>query len=184
MSSPLEESLWQQIVAAELPWPQREVRFCKRRWRWDFAYEHLLLAIEVQGGTWCKSTHGGGARQTQSFEKLNSAALLGWRIFYVNAEMIENGMALALIQRAIAVPTLIAGVYGMNSEFMPELHWHWAYPVVGGAMVIAGLVIMYVWPGPWDQRTLVLEMVEIGLFATMWVVQSVERWGKILQARR
>ena len=37
----------------------------------------------------------------------------------------------------IAVPTLIAGVYGMNFEFMPELHWRWAYPVVGGAMVVA-----------------------------------------------
>ena len=35
----------------------------------------------------------------------------------------------------VAVPTLIAGVYGMNFEFMPELHWRWAYPVAGGAMV-------------------------------------------------
>src|SRR5213593_152308 len=35
----------------------------------------------------------------------------------------------------IAVPTMIAGVYGMNFEFMPELHWRWAYPVAGGAMV-------------------------------------------------
>ena len=101
MPSQLEEALWQQIVAAELPWPQREFRFCKRRWRWDFAFEHLLLAVEVQGGRWGKSTHGGGARQTRSFEKLNEAALLGWKIFYVNAEMIADGTALALIQRAI-----------------------------------------------------------------------------------
>ena len=35
----------------------------------------------------------------------------------------------------IAVPTLIAGIYGMNFEFMPETHWRWAYPVVGGLMV-------------------------------------------------
>ena len=37
----------------------------------------------------------------------------------------------------IAVPTLIAGVYGMNFEFMPELHWRWAYPIVGGTMLTA-----------------------------------------------
>ncbi|TMA85771.1 MAG: magnesium transporter, partial [Deltaproteobacteria bacterium] len=41
----------------------------------------------------------------------------------------------------IAVPTLIAGIYGMNFEFMPEVHWRWAYPAVGGAMVIACAVL-------------------------------------------
>ena len=30
----------------------------------------------------------------------------------------------------IGVPTMIAGIYGMNFEAMPELHWHYAYPVV------------------------------------------------------
>ena len=29
-----------------------------------------------------------------------------------------------------AVPTLIAGVYGMNFDHMPELHWVWSYPAV------------------------------------------------------
>lgn len=29
-----------------------------------------------------------------------------------------------------AVPTMIAGVYGMNFEHMPELHWTWSYPAV------------------------------------------------------
>ena len=43
----------------------------------------------------------------------------------------------------IAVPTMIAGVYGMNFEFMPELHWRWAYPFVGGLMV-ASSVALYI----------------------------------------
>ncbi|MFI1439934.1 magnesium and cobalt transport protein CorA [Streptomyces fructofermentans] len=29
-----------------------------------------------------------------------------------------------------AVPTMIAGIYGMNFEHMPELHWMWSYPAV------------------------------------------------------
>jgi magnesium transporter len=33
-----------------------------------------------------------------------------------------------------AVPTMIAGVYGMNFEHMPELRWVWAYPAVIGLM--------------------------------------------------
>jgi len=35
----------------------------------------------------------------------------------------------------LAVPTMIAGVYGMNFEFMPELHWKFGYAVVMAAMV-------------------------------------------------
>jgi len=30
----------------------------------------------------------------------------------------------------IAVPTMVAGIYGMNFKFMPELDWPWAYPVI------------------------------------------------------
>ena len=30
----------------------------------------------------------------------------------------------------IAVPTMVCGVYGMNFEHMPELHWKYGYPVV------------------------------------------------------
>ena len=35
----------------------------------------------------------------------------------------------------LAVPTAVAGVYGMNFEFMPELHWHYGYAVVMGSIV-------------------------------------------------
>ena len=30
----------------------------------------------------------------------------------------------------IAVPTLIAGIYGMNFQHMPELRWQLGYPAV------------------------------------------------------
>ncbi|MFD5626865.1 magnesium/cobalt transporter CorA [Streptomyces sp. NPDC127072] len=38
-----------------------------------------------------------------------------------------------------AVPTLIAGIYGMNFDHMPELHWVWAYPAV--ILLMVGLEI-------------------------------------------
>jgi magnesium transporter len=37
----------------------------------------------------------------------------------------------------IAVPTMIAGIYGMNFKFMPELDWVLGYPVVMGVMFAA-----------------------------------------------
>ncbi len=36
----------------------------------------------------------------------------------------------------IAVPTMVAGVYGMNFKFMPELEWRYGYPVVMTCMVM------------------------------------------------
>lgn len=35
-----------------------------------------------------------------------------------------------------AVPTMIAGIYGMNFEYMPELAQPWAYPTVLLVMVL------------------------------------------------
>jgi magnesium transporter len=42
----------------------------------------------------------------------------------------------------IAVPTMVAGFYGMNFKFMPELSWHWGYPVVV-FFTIALCIIIY-----------------------------------------
>jgi magnesium transporter len=41
----------------------------------------------------------------------------------------------------IAVPTAIAGIYGMNFEFMPELQWRWGYPMVLLVIVVACLLL-------------------------------------------
>jgi magnesium/cobalt transport protein CorA len=41
----------------------------------------------------------------------------------------------------IAVPTAIAGVYGMNFDHMPELHWVIGYPLALAAMVVTCLVV-------------------------------------------
>ncbi|MGW1212233.1 magnesium/cobalt transporter CorA [Streptomyces sp. NPDC002499] len=39
-----------------------------------------------------------------------------------------------------AVPTMIAGIYGMNFDHMPELHWMWGYP--GVIALMAGLEVL------------------------------------------
>lgn len=31
----------------------------------------------------------------------------------------------------LAVPTMVAGIYGMNFDYMPETHWHYGYPLIG-----------------------------------------------------
>ncbi|MFB8002662.1 magnesium and cobalt transport protein CorA [Nocardia sp. NPDC056000] len=52
---------------------------------------------------------------------------------------ISAGVAIA------AVPTMIAGIYGMNFEHMPELHQVWGYPAVLTLMftLCAGLLVLF-----------------------------------------
>lgn len=38
-----------------------------------------------------------------------------------------------------AVPTMAAGVYGMNFDHMPELHWTYGYPAV--VLVVATVCV-------------------------------------------
>jgi magnesium transporter len=40
-----------------------------------------------------------------------------------------------------AVGTLIAGVYGMNFDHMPELHWRYGYGMAVGLMLVASVVL-------------------------------------------
>ena len=35
--------------------------------------------------------------------------------------------------------TFLAGVYGMNFKYMPELSWQWGYPMVASVMLIVGI---------------------------------------------
>ncbi|WP_248959680.1 magnesium and cobalt transport protein CorA [Sphaerisporangium perillae] len=54
-----------------------------------------------------------------------------------NADMRKISSWAALI----AVPTMIAGVYGMNFDHMPELHWLLGYPLSLSVMVIAVIIV-------------------------------------------
>jgi len=55
------------------------------------------------------------------------------------AKQTETTRRLAAWAAILAVPTAIAGVYGMNFENMPELKWEYGYHfVVGGMATICG----------------------------------------------
>ena len=43
---------------------------------------------------------------------------------------------LAAVAAMLAVPTMIAGIYGMNFEHMPELKWRYGYAMVWGLIIL------------------------------------------------
>ena len=52
-------------------------------------------------------------------------------------------MKVLTIIATIFIPlTFIAGIYGMNFKFMPELEWHWGYPAVCLLMLILGVLML------------------------------------------
>jgi len=55
-------------------------------------------------------------------------------------------MKMLTIMASIFIPlTFFAGLYGMNFEYMPELHWRWAYPtlLVALAAMAGGMVAFF-----------------------------------------
>ena len=42
-----------------------------------------------------------------------------------------------------ATPTMLAGIYGMNFDHMPELRWSFGYPLVLGVMVVVTSALYY-----------------------------------------
>jgi magnesium transporter len=50
---------------------------------------------------------------------------------------------LAAYAALVAVPTMVAGVYGMNFTHMPELQWVYGYPTAVASMVLIDLYLVY-----------------------------------------
>ncbi|MBI4540106.1 MAG: magnesium/cobalt transporter CorA [Gemmatimonadetes bacterium] len=52
-------------------------------------------------------------------------------------------MKVLTIMATIFIPlTFLAGVYGMNFRYMPELEWRWGYPVALGLMFVAAMAMI------------------------------------------
>ena len=53
-------------------------------------------------------------------------------------------MKVLTIMASIFIPlTFIAGIYGMNFEYMPELRWKYSYYVLWGIMILIFLGMLY-----------------------------------------
>ena len=91
-----------QIKAAKLPVPVREFRFHEtRKWRFDFAWPEHLISLEIDGATWTGGRHTRGSGYEADAEKLNEAAVLGWRVFRATRNMVKSGYALRLLESVL-----------------------------------------------------------------------------------
>ena len=70
------------------------------------------------------------------------SGLLDIYLSSVSNRMNEVMKVLTIIATIFIPLTFIAGIYGMNFDFMPELHWPWAYPAVLGVMLVVLIVML------------------------------------------
>jgi magnesium transporter len=82
-------------------------------------YDHLLRDVQ----------------QADQFRELLTS-ILEANLTQVSVRQNEEMRKISAWAAIIAVPTLIAGIYGMNFHDMPELSWHLGYPAAVGLMVL------------------------------------------------
>ncbi|RYX98602.1 magnesium/cobalt transporter CorA, partial [bacterium] len=89
------------------------------------AYDHIVQIIDNE----------------ETFRDMISG-MMDLYLSMVSNKMNEVMKLLSLISTIFIPLTFIAGVYGMNFEFMPELHSHYGYPLVWFIMLtIAALMV-------------------------------------------
>jgi magnesium transporter len=62
---------------------------------------------------------------------------------FVNIEQNKIIKIFTVISVIFMPPTLIASIYGMNFDIMPELHWMHGYPLILGLMLVSSVSILY-----------------------------------------
>jgi len=73
--------------------PECEFRFHPRRkWRFDYSWSDVMIALEVEGGIWTQGRHTRGAGFLADMEKYNAAVLLGWRVLRTTPDKLADGV--------------------------------------------------------------------------------------------
>jgi magnesium transporter len=97
------------------PLPQKEVRLLFR----DVA-DHLLRVID----------------HVESYDRLLTD-ILNAHLAQISVQQNSDMRKISAWVAIAAVPTMIAGIYGMNFDNMPELRWQYGYYLVLGVMGVA-----------------------------------------------
>jgi len=77
----------------------------RRRWRFDWCFPEIDLAIEIQGGVFTGGRHVHASSIMAEYEKLNNASICGWFLLLVTPKQVQTGEVFALIRRFMEAGT-------------------------------------------------------------------------------
>lgn len=76
-----------------LPDPIPEYKFHPlRRWRADYAWPLHMVIVEIDGGVWTGGRHTRGKGFIADQQKLNAAALLGYRVLRYTPDRLDEAL--------------------------------------------------------------------------------------------
>jgi magnesium transporter len=108
-----------------------------------------FVAVETDNGRWSKEQKTVFKTLQRDVQSLTDhATYLANKIQFVLDAMLgvvnleQNNIIKLFSVMAVVLmpPTLIASIYGMNFKFMPELDWHYGYPVAVLCMALAAVL--------------------------------------------
>lgn len=93
-----------ELNLVDLPKYKKELMFHPvRKWRFDYAWPELKIALEIHGGVHTNGRHTRGKGFTEDKVKMNSAQLLGWLVIEATTEHVKNGLMLEWVTEAISI---------------------------------------------------------------------------------
>jgi len=126
------------IFLRKAVWPMRELIGNVQIWESPLVHDKTNLYL--------RDLHDHLLQTIETISTYRELAV-GMREVYLStvSNRLNEVMKLLTIVATIFIPlTFIAGIYGMNFKYMPELDWHWGYPLSLGLMaVIAGLMMFW-----------------------------------------
>lgn len=99
-------------------------------------YDHVIQLLDI----------------VESYRELSSS-LMDVYLSSMSNQMNEIMKVLTIISSIFIPLSFIAGVYGMNFEYIPELNWKWGYFICLGVMATVALGLMtFFWRSGWLKR--------------------------------
>ena len=138
-------------VLAEIQMSKREMLFL-HRWIWPL--REAISALGKRDSQLVRETTGVYLRDVHdhTMQIIDTVELYREMLsetLDLHLSSVSNGlnqvMKVLTIIATIFIPlTFLAGVYGMNFKYMPELEWRWGYPLIWAVMVGVGVYMLVV----------------------------------------
>jgi len=109
---------------------QRDLNFLLRRGQ--LSQENVNNSNDIQEDIKTILTHNAFLSERIDF-------LLNAALGFINIEQNKIIKIFSIAAVVFMPPTVIASIYGMNFHFMPELSWHWGYPLSLVLMLLAAI---------------------------------------------
>lgn len=133
------------LLLRKAVWPLREVLSSLSR------DESVILSPDIR--VYLRDVYDHTIHIIDNIETLRDllSGMLDLYISSVSQRMNEIMKVLTLFASIFMPLTFIAGVYGMNFDYMPELRWQWGYPLIMAFMLAtgAGLFAYFRWRKWW-----------------------------------